>query len=661
MPQVIVAESAGFCYGVARAVGIVEQLLAAGRPVCTLGPIIHNTVMVDTLARQGARAVSAPEEVRPGETLVLRAHGVEAGLLTALSEKKLDFIDATCPFVAKIHRIVNFAASKGDTIIIVGDKNHPEVAGIRSRCSDRVFVVETQEELRDVFMQNPDLAARGVTMVAQTTYSAERYRELGAFAKKLCPDLERYDTICDATGTRQAEAAALAQTVDLMVVVGSQHSSNTRKLVELCAQYVKTLAVETAADLRADSLQGCRRIGVTAGASAPTFIIKEVQQTMSEVLHKPDEDVVFEEALEDSLKNVYNGEKVTGIVVGISPNEIAVDIGTKHAGFVPLDELTDDPTAKVEDIVKKGDEIELIVVRVNDVEGTVKLSKKRFDAAAGFEKIMNAVDTGEILDGVVVDVVKGGMLVMSNGVRVFVSASQSGVPKDGDLNVLLKQPVRFKILEVNRGRRRAVGSIRAVQREEKKKLAEEFWGRVAIGDVYKGEVKSLTSYGAFVDLGGVDGMVHISELSWNRIKHPSEVVKVGDVVEVYVKDLDFEKHKISLGYKKAEDNPWEIFKRDYPVGTVCKATIVSMTTFGAFARILPGIDGLIHISQIARERIAKPSDALSVGDVVDVKITEADLEKRRISLSIRALLEEQDASSASDGNVDEEPFVQTFE
>lgn len=370
---------------------------------------------------------------------------------------------------------------------------------------------------------------------------------------------------------------------------------------------------------------------------------------MSEVLNNiVEDDVNFEEMLEQSLKSVYNGEKVVGTVVGIAPNEIAVDIGTKHAGFVPLDELTDDPSAKVEDLVKKGDQLNLVVVRVNDMEGTVKLSKKRFDAAAGFEKIINAVDTEEILEGVVVDVVKGGVLAVSNGVRIFIPASQSGVPRDGDLQSLLKTKVRFKILEVNKGRKRAIGSIRSVLRDEKKKLADEFWGKVAIGDVYKGEVKSITSYGVFVDLGGVDGMIHISELSWSRIKHPSEVVKVGDVLEVYVKDLDPEKKKISLGYKKAEDNPWEIFKRDYPVGTVCKVTIVSMTTFGAFARILPGIDGLIHISQISQERVAKPQDVLNIGDEVEVKITDADLEKRRISLSMKAVLEDAQAESSSE-------------
>lgn len=366
---------------------------------------------------------------------------------------------------------------------------------------------------------------------------------------------------------------------------------------------------------------------------------------MSEILKDQDE-LSFEEMLEQSFKTIYNREKVTAVVTGLAPNEISVDIGTKHAGYVPLAELTDDPNAKVEDLVKVGDELELLVVRVNDVEGTVMLSKKRLDAIAGFEKVMNAVDTSEILEGTVVEVIKGGVLALTNGVKVFIPASQATMSRNDSLEDLLKKKVEFKILEVNRQRKRAVGSIRAVLREQRKELEEKFWQSVEVGQKFTGMVKSLTSYGAFVNLGGVDGMVHISELSWNRIKHPSEVVNVGDTVDVYIKDIDSENKKISLGYKKSEDNPWEIMKKDYDVGTVCNVKVVSMTPFGAFAQIIPGVDGLIHISQISNERINKPSDVLEIGQEVQVKITELDTEKKRVSLSIRALLEASDEESA---------------
>ena len=369
---------------------------------------------------------------------------------------------------------------------------------------------------------------------------------------------------------------------------------------------------------------------------------------MNEMMENQEE-LSFEEMLEQSFKSTYNGEKVTAVVTSIAPNEIAVDIGTKHAGYVPLSELTDDPSAKPEDLVKKGDKLDLLVVRVNDQEGTVMLSKKRLDAMAGFEKVMDAVDTGEVLEGVVTEVIKGGVLALTNGVKVFIPASQATMSRNEPLEGLLRKKVEFKILEVNRQRRRAVGSIRAVVRERRKELEEKFWSEVEIGRHYQGTVKSLTDYGAFVDLGGVDGMIHISELSWGKIRHPSQVVKVGDEIEVTIKDIDAEKKKISLGYKKDEDNPWEILKKSYEVGQNAHVKIVSLTAFGAFAELIPGIDGLIHISQISTERVGKPSDVLSVGQEVDVKITEIDYERRRISLSIKALLEEQGAGEAQGG------------
>lgn len=378
---------------------------------------------------------------------------------------------------------------------------------------------------------------------------------------------------------------------------------------------------------------------------------------MSEILKE--EEMSFEEMLDQSFKSTYTGEKVKGIVTGIAPNEITVDIGTKHTGYVPLSELTSDPSLKPEDIVKKGDEIELIVMRVNDVEGTVMLSKKRLDAQAGFEKVMAAAGTGEVLSGTVTDVVKGGVLAVTEGVKVFIPASLSGVSKNDSLDQLLKQKVDFVIREVNEKRHRAVGSIKDVLKEQKKALEEKFWSEVEVGKRYQGVVKSLTSYGAFVDLGGVDGMVHISELSWLRIKHPSDVVKVGDVLDVYVKDIDTENKKISLGYKKTEDNPWEVLKRDYQIGDVVTAKVVSMTAFGAFAQIIPGVDGLIHISQISTERINKPQDVLTIGQEVQVKITDIDFEKKRVSLSMKALLEE--APAAEESSEEEAPAETTEE
>lgn len=380
---------------------------------------------------------------------------------------------------------------------------------------------------------------------------------------------------------------------------------------------------------------------------------------MTEIKENQDPNVTedgasFEAMLEESLKSFNTDEKVRGVVIRIAPNEVYVDVGRKQAGFVPVDELSADPNVKPEDIVKVGDEIELLIMRTNDQEGTIMLSKKRLDAAKGWEAVTAAAEDGTILDGTVTEILpKGGIIAVTHGVRVFIPASQATASRGEPLEGLLKKDVRFRIIEVNRGRRRAVGSIRSVLADERKALAEKFWETAEEGKEYTGTVKSLTSYGAFVDLGGIDGMIHISELSWDRIKHPSEVVNVGDTVKVYIKGLDREKGKISLGYKRQEDNPWEVLRRDYPVGSVVDATVVGMTTFGAFARIIPGIDGLIHISQIADHRIEKPQDVLKNGDVVKVKITEIDFEKKRVSLSIRALLEDEQANASEEAPVEE--------
>ncbi len=636
-PCVTLAKSAGFCFGVRRALDMVEKELASGVPVCTLGPIIHNHLVADGLAARGVRVIDTPEQVRPGEHVILRSHGVGPDIYQSLTERGAVYADATCPFVAKIHTLAKQLGEK-DLLLAAGDQTHPEMLGILGHCHAKTQVVADSEELlnlpRELFF-----GKNRVFLVSQTTFPQKEWEKCCLAIKKVCTRAEIFDTICNATSMRQQEAAKLAAENDVMIVIGDRRSSNTAKLAAICRERTRTLWVETAAELLKEDFSGVVRVGITAGASTPAGIIKEVHETMSEIIENQEE-LSFEEMLNQSFKSTYNGEKVTGIVTSIAPNEIAVDIGTKHAGYVPLSELTDDPTAKPEDIVSKGDELELLVVRVNDVEGTVMLSKKRLDAQAGFEKVMSAVDTGEVLDGIVTEVIKGGVLALTNGVKVFIPASQATLSRGEDLNNLLKKNVQFKILEVNRQRRRAVGSIRVVAREARKALEEKFWAEVEVGKKYTGTVKSLTDYGAFVDLGGVDGMVHISELSWGKIRHPSQVVSVGDVIDVFVKDIDPEKKKISLGYKKDEDNPWEILRKNYEVGQTVHVKVVSLTAFGAFAEIIPGIDGLIHISQISRERVGKPADVLSVGQEVDAKITELDFDRHRVSLSIRALLEE---------------------
>ena len=649
--KIILAKSAGFCFGVNRAVTIVNNLLEEGKKVTTLGPIIHNPHMVAELAERGVEIADTPNDLSSMDrTLVIRSHGVPQSVIDEIEQKGISYENATCPFVSKIHQIVKDNSREGKVILIAGDENHPEVQGIVGHCEGEHYIFKNYEDLGKLLKKLENIENISICVVAQTTYDVKEWKNCLKLLKKVYTNAKIFDTICSATSIRQSEAEELASISDIMVVIGGRQSSNTAKLFSVCkSNCERTYLIESAAELDDIALIDADIIGITAGASTPARIIKEVFNTMTENIEKTENTAEnFAELLEESLKNFNTDEKVHGVVVGIAPNEVYVVVGRKQAGFIPLAELSNDPNAKAEDLVKIGDELDLLIMRTNDQEGTIMLSKKRLDAIKGWDEIIKANEEDTPVTGFVTDVVKGGVIAVANGVRVFIPASQATATRGEPLENLLKKEVSFKIIEVNKGRRRAVGSIRAILKEERQKLADKFWETAEIGKKYTGTVKSLTSYGAFVDIGGIDGMIHISELSWGRIKHPSEVVKVGDTVEVYIKDLDREKGKISLGYKNTEDNPWEILKRDYPEGTVTEATIVGMTDFGAFANILPGIDGLIHISQISTERIEKPQDVLKIGDKVTVKITKIDFDKKRISLSIRELLEDQKSEEATE-------------
>ena len=645
------ARSAGFCYGVRRAVQMAEMAAEGGRPCVMLGPIIHNRDVIAYLESIGVGLVDTPEEVPPGTAVLIRSHGEGRPVHEALARLGRPVIDATCPNVSRIHQIVSRAEEGGRQVLIIGTRTHPEVAAIAGWCR-RPVVLEGVAELSNWLETVPERRDIPLTMVSQTTSTRFIWDSCVEKAKKECTNLKIFDTICNATCKRQSEAQALAARSDAMVVIGGRESSNTKRLAELCGALCPMVVwIERAAELEPSNL--CRKasIGITAGASTPEWIIKEVYDKMSDENIEIEES--FAEMLEKSIKTLNTGEKVTGVVTGITPTEIYVDLGTKHAGYIPVSELTDDPTAKVEDLVKIGDEIETYVMRVNDQEGVVTLSKKRLDTVKSWDDIEQAREEHTTVEGVVTEENKGGVVVSIKGVRVFVPASQTGLPRETPMSQLLKQHVRLRITEVNRARRRVVGSIRAVEAEERAAKAAEVWANIEENKRYTGTVKSLTSYGAFVDIGGVDGMVHISELSWSRIKHPSEVVSVGDTVEVYVISFDKEKKKISLGMKDRSQNPWEVFTGKYQPGDVANVRVVKLMTFGAFAEVVPGVDGLIHISQIADHRIDKPGDVLSEGQMVDVKIIDIDYDNKKVSLSIRALLEGGDEPAESE-DVNEE-------
>ena len=648
--DVKVAESAGFCYGVKRAVDMARETARQGKPCVMLGSIIHNANVVEELETLGMRRVDSWAEVRPDETVVIRSHGEKKEVFQKLEALGAQCVNATCPNVLRIQQLVAQAQEEGRTPLIIGEPHHPEVMGVAS-WSERSVILQGPEELENWLNEEPSRRDLPLTAAAQTTCVRAIWESSKEILKKQCTNAKIFDTICNATHRRQAEAAELAAKVDVMVVVGDRKSANTKHLAEICREKCgRVVQIERAGELSSDLFEGCLVAGLTAGASTPAGIIKEVYTTMSEEIKNMEAtEESFEELLEKSFKTLNTGEKVTGIVTAVGPTEVQVDLGCKQAGYISVDELSADPNVKPEDVVKVGDEIETYIIRVNDVEGYAMLSKKRLDAVKVWEDIEEARENKTTLEGKVTEENKGGIVVNVKGVRVFVPASQSGMPRGAELSEMIGQTVSLRITEVNRARRRVVGSIRAVQFEARQAAQAAVWESIEVGKHYTGTVKSMTSYGVFVDIGGVDGMVHISELSWSRIKNPAEVVSVGDTLDVYVISFDPEKHKISLGVKDRSMNPWDKFMATYHVGDVANVRIVKLMTFGAFAEVVPGVDGLIHISQIADRRIEKPGDVLTEGEMVDAKITAIDEEKQKISLSIRALL-----APSADEDADEE-------
>ena len=636
--EIRVAKTAGFCFGVNRAVEIVEKCTQDKTSTYhTLGPIIHNKHVVNNFAKKGISPIDSLDDVAPGEKLIIRTHGIGKDIYDELKEKNVEIIDVTCPFVKKIHNIVEKHYKDGYKIVIIGDKNHPEVQGINGWCCNSAEIFATLQEV-----ENTNLSDFKVCVVAQTTFMQEIFKKIVIFLKKTCNDIVIFDTICNATEERQAEARELASNSDVCIVLGGVNSSNTQKLYSIC----KSVCPDAYCLEHIDQLpKGCdfsfKKVGITAGASTPAVIIKEA-------IGKMENFESFEALMEESLKTLNTGDIVKGTVIEVRPNEVIVDLGAKQDGFIPAAEISDDPNATTDEICKVGDEIEVFVVRVNDADGNIILSKRKLDTVKTWENVKKAQEEGELLEGKVTEVVNKGMIINYKGYKVFVPASQASDRRDADLSEFVGKVLSFKIIDINDRRKRLVGSVRVVLDAQKKELEDKFWGSAAVGKVYTGVVKSITSFGAFVDIGGVDGLVHISELSWKHIKHPSEVISVGDSLEVYIKDIKEDTKKISLGFKKAEDNPWEVVKSKITLGEPTQVKIVRIMPYGAFAEIIPGVDGLIHISQIANRRIDNPAKELTIGETVEAKVTEIDWEKKKIALSIRALLPVEEAAAPAE-------------
>ncbi len=671
--RILCAENAGFCFGVRRAVDTVLELSkSTGKKIYSIGELIHNGVFLKRLEKDNIFCVEEQdlpslEKDKDNIVLVVRAHGVTRQLVEYLDKAGFTYVDATCPYVLRIHDIVDKNTHDAALCIIMGDKAHPEVIGTQSYSHCDAVVCGNEEELLATVKEKLINNEQCFVLTSQTTYNNEKYVNCQKVAQKLYTNSKIFDTICSVTEKRQNEVVSIASKSDCVLVVGGRKSSNTKKLFDIASNYCKgTFLVEQADELDKSRIMQLYHeavlrnsklftVGITAGASTPDDILEEVKAGVLHILNSGEtnkmqnteinDSMSFEEMLDASFKRLRTGETVKGIVTAVTPTEVQLDLGVKYTGIIPFAEMTMDSSAKLEDLVKVDDEIEAIVVKSNDVEGTVLLSKTKIDAAKYWDVIEEAANADEILTGKVVETTKGGIAVLAKNIRVFIPISQTTLPRsetpyeEKDLQVFMGQTVSFKIISVEKARKRVVGSMRAAARVEREAAEAKFWEGAYEGQKFTGKVKSITNYGAFVDLGGVDGMVHVSELSWKRIKNPSEVVSVGDEIDVFIKALDKENKRISLGYKVDAENPWVILSEKYNEGDVVDAKVVGLTPFGAFAEIIPGIDGLIHISQISDKKIAKPADELSVGDNVTAKITAIDYEAKRVSLSMRALLE----------------------
>ncbi len=655
--NVTLSKYAGFCPGVKRADITVRRLIAEreeGEQIFTLGHLIHNDIYNAELESQGVRSATLEEigAMLPPKskiTVVVRTHGIPKSDFETLRKYEQKYplfrlVDVTCTDVKRIHRIAEESMSDDTCFVLFAERSHPEAIGIMSHAKGEKYVIGSLEELKQI-----DFKEKLPILCSQTTQNLLEFEKIKNFLKKLYTNAKIYDTICSVTENRQNEAVKIAKQSELMVVVGGRDSSNTRRLYDLCLSACpNTRLIESARDLTTDFPDNAKCAGLTAGASTPDGIITEVLKVMEEIKNAD-----FGEMLEDSLKTLHTGETVVGTVFTISETEIKLDLGAKFTGVLTKEQITDDPAAKLSDMFKVGDEIEVFVIRVEDGKGLATVSKKRVDADNSWVVLKEAFENGEILEGKVVAQNKGGVVVSAKNNSIFVPASQTGIARGADLSVLVGTVQKIKLIEFDEAKKKALGSIKVVLNEEKKAHEDAIWATLEVGQHFMGTVKNLTAYGAFVDIGGIDGMVHNTELSWKRIKHPSQVVSVGQQIDVFIKELDPEKRRISLGYKTQEMDTWYQFTQKYQVGDVVPAKIVSLMPWGAFAEVYENVDGLIHISRISTQRINSPADVLKVGDTVDVKIIEIDDENRKLALSIRTLKEAEERAAREAARAEE--------
>ncbi|MBQ4057391.1 MAG: bifunctional 4-hydroxy-3-methylbut-2-enyl diphosphate reductase/30S ribosomal protein S1 [Lachnospiraceae bacterium] len=630
--EVLLAKTAGFCFGVKRAVDTVYEQVGKGT-VYTYGPIIHNEEVVKDLESKGVSVVNSEDEVKALDSgaIVIRSHGVEKRIYDAIKENSLELIDATCPFVKKIHNIVDKDSSEGRQIIVIGNPNHPEVMGIVGWCNNIPVVLESIEEAMELNISKE----QPISLVSQTTFNHKKFNSIVEIIQKKGYNITVYNTICNATEERQKETASIAQQVDAMIVIGGRNSSNTQKLYDISKkECANTYYIQTLVDLDLATFESVGRVGITAGASTPNHIIKEVHGSMAE-----DFGTMFEASLAEESR-ISVGKVVKGTVIDVKDDEIILNINYKADGVITKSEYSNDMNVSLKDKVQVGETIEAKVIKTNDGDGQVSLSVKRVAAEKANEKLEEAFNNEEVLKGVVTQVLDGGLSVTVEEARVFIPASLVSDVFEKDLTKYKGQEVEFKITEFNPRKRRIIGNRKMLIEKEKKAAKEALFAKINVGDTVEGTVKNVTDFGAFIDLGGADGLLHISEMSWGRVDNPKKLFNVGDAVKAIIKDIQGE--KIALSLKFEDSNPWLNAAEKYAIDNIVTGKVARMTDFGAFVELEPGVDALLHVSQIAKEHIEKPSSVLSVGQEIEAKVVDFKLEDKKISLSMKALLPEDE-------------------
>jgi 4-hydroxy-3-methylbut-2-enyl diphosphate reductase len=648
--EIIIADNAGFCFGVKRAVDMTNnELLNHSKDIYSLGPLIHNQQAVEKLKEEGLETIDDTNDIEGinNSKIIIRAHGVSKSVIDTINEKDLEIIDSTCPYVKSVHKRVEEYENQGYNIIIIGDPNHPEIIGINGWCNNNAFIVNSLEEATNLPIMDK------ICVVSQTTNTQEKFETLSEIIKEKGKEVKIFNTICNATNLRQESCRQLSSQVDAMIVIGGYHSSNTRKLAEVSKKYCKNVYhIETSKELPLQTLSKFNKIGITAGASTPDWIIKEVVETMDNINNNE-----MMEAIENSFTKIRRGDVLKGEVIYVTNNEVMVNINYRSDGIVTREELSNDPEVKPKDLYKVGDEINVFVVKIDDGEGNVVLSAKRANDFKNWDEIEVMFNNKDRVECKVLNNIKGGLLILVNGINGFMPASQVSTSFVSDLSVYKGKTLIAKIIDFDKEKRRVILSRKEVEREELSNKRKELWANISVDQVVEGVVQRLTDFGAFVDLGGVDGLIHISDLSWNRVKHPSNVVKEGEKVLVKILALDKDKNRISLGLKQTVEEPWSLFSKNVNVGDIVEGTVVNLLDFGAFVRLNEGVDGLLHVSQISKEHINKPSDALKVGQKINVKVIDIDEEGKKVGLSLKEALEPSETEETINHNVNEEPEI----